>query len=199
MQMQTLTGERRTVTLIKMHNFALLASAVLCCICIKCGSEPLTTSLPNRRAIYLPSTLHLDRCLRTGFYFGGACFLLFITLSGAHRHRQRHRPKMLRVRWLRSAFISRMSDLPPRGGVPAPSPTSAIFTIKKLNTEFTLSLDGLVGKTPFHGRAAETDIIIAAVAAAILRRRVASDVAGGGCVRRSGSRSPFRQEFALLR
>jgi len=122
MQMQTLTGERRTVTLIKMHNFALLASAVLCCICIKCGSEPLTTSLPNHRAIYLPSTLHLDRCLRTGFYFGGACFLLFITLSGAHRHRQRHRPKMLRVRWLRSAFISRMSDLPPRGGVPAPSP-----------------------------------------------------------------------------
>jgi len=80
-----------------------------------------------------------------------------------------------------------------------PVPTSAIFTIKKLNTEFTLSLDGLVGKTPFHGRAAGTDIIIAAVAAAILRRRVASDVAGGGCVRRSGSRSPFRQEFALLR
>lgn len=96
---------------------------------------------------------------------------------------------MLRVRWLRSEFVSRMSESLRRRG--AAGPRSAIFTIKKLNTKFTLSLDGLVGRTPIHGPAVETDTII--IATVIRSRRDAADVAGGGLGRQLGSSTVMLQ------
>lgn len=149
-----------------MHNFALLASAVLCCICIKSGSEPLTTPFPCFCAIYLPSTLHFGRCLRIAFHYCGECFLYyFYYLQLCPAPIAPAIANSVGAVCVHFAY-ERVHIFPPiPEGYSAPCAT--IFTIKKLNTKFTLSLDGLAVQAPchalLHGPETGRDIVIIAI------------------------------------
>lgn len=182
----------RSVTLIKMHNFALLASEWrrFCCICIKSvrpemapkpttatttpaaatATKPWRLRFARCHAIYLPTTLHSSSSslpvlflpCRTWCPLHFSYWVSFFyerLLSSSTHPPNLHCPSLLHrpvVILLRSAFISRMSERAkgalrqPAAASFAPPLVMPAVTIKKLNTKFTLSLDGLASWQCHH-------------------------------------------------